>query len=229
MATPRRRPAGAGSVPAAAGRAGQPVVPHHHHPARGLSPDSEREHRGRIQLPYAPEGHARLVFRPADRRRGDATARTTQYFPMPYNFDYHVTLYARFMTDARAAVGRHARHRARTCRRSSATLTSPRTAPSGRCSSWAARNWAMARTKTTSACSRCTYLIRVFSELVQGVQSMAAYGGTLVPVNTVNFDLESTATLTDITMNTPAEIESHRGILNVGAASSFNAGIAADG
>jgi hypothetical protein len=52
---------------------------------------------------------------------------------------------------------------------------------------------------------------------------MASYGGTLVPVNAVDLDLSVYSDISDISMNTPAEIEAHRGILSVGAGSSFNA------
>ena len=54
--------------------------------------------------------------------------------------------------------------------------------------------------------------------------SMVAYGGTLVPVNTVDLDLSVYSDLTDVTMKTTAEIELNRGILSAGPASSFNAG-----
>lgn len=65
----------------------------------GLYPAPEREHRGWLQYPYAPEGHATwwregvdLVYDPAD-------SPYYQYWPLPYNFDYQVTLYGRSMPE----------------------------------------------------------------------------------------------------------------------------------
>jgi hypothetical protein len=49
------------------------------------------------------------------------------------------------------------------------------------------------------------------------------FGGTLVPVNTVDLDLRVYSDVSKISMSTPAEIELNRGILSVGIGSSFNA------
>jgi len=63
----------------------------------GWFPAPEREHRGFVKLPYAPEGFepwwndtgpATTVFNPND-------GPYWSYFPIPFNLDYTVTLYAR--------------------------------------------------------------------------------------------------------------------------------------
>lgn len=65
----------------------------------GWYPAPEREHRGFVQLPYAPEGYnswwndsgsATTVFDPND-------SPYWSFFPYPYNIDYFVTVYSRFM------------------------------------------------------------------------------------------------------------------------------------
>lgn len=63
---------------------------------------NDREHRGFIQLPYAPEGYPSWW----DDSGGEAVATfdpndspNYSYFPLPYNFDYQIDLYCRFMRD----------------------------------------------------------------------------------------------------------------------------------
>ena len=63
----------------------------------GWFPAPEREHRGYIKIPYAPEGFApwwddtgpaTTVYDPND-------SPYFTYFPLPFNLDYTITLYAR--------------------------------------------------------------------------------------------------------------------------------------
>jgi hypothetical protein len=65
----------------------------------GWYPAPEREHRGFVQLPYAPEGYApwwkdtgpaTTVFDPAD-------SPYWSFIPIPYNLDYYITFYTRIM------------------------------------------------------------------------------------------------------------------------------------
>jgi hypothetical protein len=57
-----------------------------------ITPDPEREHRGRIDLGYSPEG-----FDPVTIVNGRADYRSGIYseFPIPYNLDYQVTVISR--------------------------------------------------------------------------------------------------------------------------------------
>jgi hypothetical protein len=62
----------------------------------GILPAPDREHRGYIQIPYAPEGYApwwdykaaNPVFDPND-------SPYYSWYPIPYNFNYQITVYAR--------------------------------------------------------------------------------------------------------------------------------------
>ena len=186
----------------------------------GLYPAPEREHRGRIQIPYTPEGMTPWYSGPAN-----AQVANSPYFanfPMPYNFDYVITLYARFMTE-------HVQPLAATLATEPylpakfGFLDIPQDGTIRSMFLQGGPEFSYGKDEDDKRMFSVSYRIRVFSELVQGVQSMVAYGGTLVPVNTVNLDLKVYSDLTDVTMNTPAEIELHRGILNVTSASSFNA------
>ena len=144
------------------------------------------------------------------------------YFPMPYNFDYIITLYARFM-DA------HVQPLVATLATEPylpakfGYLTIPQDGTVRSMFLQGGPEFGYGKDEDGKRMFSVTYRIRVFSELVQGVQSMVAYGGTLVPVNTVDIDLSVYSDLADVTMNTTAEIEMNRGILNVGPASLFNA------
>lgn len=62
---------------------------------------SEREHRGFVKLPYAPEGYApwwtdtgpaTTTFNPAD-------SPYWSFIPLPYNFDYTISVLTRFMAN----------------------------------------------------------------------------------------------------------------------------------
>ena|SRR6185437_7047588 len=64
----------------------------------GLYPAPEREHRGYIQYPYAPEGYP-TWWNASDTSYDPTLSPYRQYFPVPYNFDYQVTLYGRTMTE----------------------------------------------------------------------------------------------------------------------------------
>lgn len=65
----------------------------------GLFPAPEREHRGYIQYPYAPEGYAPWWRPGIDLTYDPALSPYRQYFPVPYNFDYQVTVYGRSMVE----------------------------------------------------------------------------------------------------------------------------------
>lgn len=188
----------------------------------GLYPDPEREHRGYVQLPYAPEGYANW-WPDADATKSDLSL-SPYYanFPMPYRFNYQVTLYARFMNaHVQPLVAQLATQNYLPAkwgfldvpqdgtRRSMFLLGGP--------------EFGYGHDEDGKRMIKVTYLISAFAELVEDVQSLQAWGGTLVPVNTVDLDLSVYSEISQIDMSTPAEIEANRGILSVGVGSSFNA------
>ena len=186
----------------------------------GWYPDPEREHRGYVQLPYAPEGSTPWYSGP-----GNAAVANSPYyaqFPMPYRFNYQITLYSRFMSvHTRPLVAQ--------------LLTEPylpakfgylEVPQDGTVRSMfllGGPDEGYGTDEDDKRMLKTTFLVSVFSELVQNVQSMQAFGGTLIPVTAVDLDLSVYSDVTPITMSTPAEIEMNRGILSVGVGSSFNA------
>ena len=186
----------------------------------GLYPAPEREHRGRIQLPYAPEGYQPWYTGPANALV--ANSPYYSYFPMPYNFDYEITLYARFMTEhVQPLVAQLATEPYLPAK--FGFLEIPQDGTIRSMFLMGGPEFGYGEDEDGKRMITVTYRIRVFSELVGRVDSMQAYGGTLVPVDAVDIDLRVYSEVEDITMDTPAEIELHRGILSAGASSSSNA------
>ncbi len=64
--------------------------------------------------------------------------------------------------------------------------------------------------------------VRVFSEVVPTISTTLAYGGTLVPVNTIDIDTSIYADELPIDLDTPAGIQKNLGIYSVGSPSQFN-------
>jgi hypothetical protein len=62
-----------------------------------ISKDDSREHRGYIELPYSPEGYMEDIN--AEDNEGHTGYFTD--FPIPYNLDYTVEVYARFARHTR--------------------------------------------------------------------------------------------------------------------------------
>ena len=186
----------------------------------GLYPDPEREHRGYIQLPYAPEG-----FQPWYDGPGNALVADSPYyarFPMPYNFDYQITLYARFMTQhVRPLAAQLATEQYLPAK--FGFLDVPQDGTIRSMFLMGGPEFGYGKDEDDKRMITVTYRVRVFSELVGPVDSLATYGGTLVPVTAVDIDLDVYRDIAEISMGTPAEIELHRGILTAGTASSFNA------
>lgn len=191
----------------------------------GMYPDPEREHRSAstYQIPYAPEGYAQWNYGEGEfgPTLDPSLSPYFGFFPIPYNFDYKVTLYGRFMTQ-------HIRPL------STQLLTEPylpyhfgylKVPQDGTVRSMfllGGPDYVYAKDEDDKRLFAVTYRVRVFTELVQNVQSLESFGGTMVPVNTVSLDLSVYADIADIALGTPAEIEANRGLLSVGVGSQYN-------
>lgn len=187
----------------------------------GWIPDPEREHRGtNIQLPYAPEGYSQWwgPTQPADVTASPYYAD----FPMPYRFNYQITVYARFMTQhMRPLVAQLLTDPYLPAKFGYLNVPQDGTVRSMFLEGGPEEGYGF--DEDSKRMLKTTFLVSVFSELVQNVQSLVPFGGTLVPVSAVNLDLDVYSSTQAISMNTPAEIEANRGILSVGVGSSFNA------
>lgn len=183
-------------------------------------PDPEREHRGYVQLPYAPEGFSPWYSGPDTAVVADSPYYAS--FPMPYTFNYQVTVYARFMAaHMRPLVAQLLTEPYLPAKFGYLDVPQDGTVRSMFLVGGPEESYG--HDEDGKRLLKTTFLIQVYSELVQDVQSMQAFGGTLIPVSAVDLDLSVYSDLGNINMSTPAEIEANRGILSVGATSSFNA------
>lgn len=185
----------------------------------GIYPAQERMHSGYTTLPYAPEG-SQAWWSPGQ----PIVATDSPYWapiPTPYNFDYQVTLYGRFWAAHIAPVV--------------AQLATVYRLPAKHGMLWVPQDNTMRTMRLLGGPEegygqdedgkkifKVVYLVRVFSELVEDVNSSALFGGTLIPVNTVDIDLSVYSDLSDIDLSTPSGIEQNIGIYSVGVSSQVN-------
>jgi hypothetical protein len=186
----------------------------------GLYPDPAREHRGYIQVPYVPEGYAPW-WNPAATTINPAESPYYSYFPLPYNFDYQITLYGRFMTQhiqplvTTLATEQYLPYHM-------GYLQIPQDGTTRSMFLQGGPEFSYGKDEDGKRIFKVSYLIRVFSEIVPAVTAMAEYGGTLVPVNTVDIDLSVYSDTNDLVMDSPAEIEKNIGIYSFGIPVQFN-------
>lgn len=186
----------------------------------GQYPAHEREHRGYIQLPYAPEGQQPWYSGPANAEV--ANSPYYSWFPFPWDLHYQITLYARFMeTQAQPLVAMLATEQY--LHPKFAFLNVPQDGTVRSMFLLGGPEWGYGTDGDGKRLIRVTYLVNVYSELATNVQVLSTYGGTLVPVSTVDIDLGVYSSTANIDLTTPASIEANRGIINAGVTSSFNA------
>lgn len=185
----------------------------------GLYPAQERMHSGYTQLPYAPEG--RIPFW----QPGQPIVPTdSPYFspvPTPYNFDYQVTVYGRYWAAHIAPViGMLATISRLPAKHGRLWVPQDNTTRTMRLLGGPEQGYGT--DEDGKKIFKVVYLVRVFSELVEEVASSIAFGGTLVPVNTVDIDLSVYSDLSNIDLSTPAGVERNVGIYSIGASTQVN-------
>lgn len=200
----------------------------------GMYPDPEREHRAgpMYQIPYAPEGYAPWWNADAEPETADPSQSPYfGYFPIPYNFDYKITLYARFMnTHAQPLVAQLLQEQYLPYHMGYLQVPQDRTTRS--MFLMGGPTWNYAKDEDDKRIIQVTFMIRVFSELVVVNQSLESFGGTLVPVNSVDIDLSVYSDVQDIDLTTPQGIQENSAaavadwtIQGVRLASQFNADV----
>lgn len=185
----------------------------------GVYPAQERMHSGWTQLPYAPEGSMKWW------QDGQPIypANSPYYAPVPtpYNLDYQVTVYGRYFAEHIAPlIGQLA-----TINRLPAKagrLWVPQDSTSRTMRLLGGPEQGYGTDEDGKKLFKVVYLVRIFSELVENVESSIAFGGTLVPVNTVDIDLSVYSDLSNIDLSTPMGIQENIGIFSVGASSQVN-------
>jgi hypothetical protein len=181
--------------------------------------DPSREHRGYIQLPYAPEGYptwwddtaANPSFIP-----GDSPYRA--WFPIPYNFDYQITVFARFerehlipIVSALAGVDYLHPH--------FAYLDIPQDGTVRTMLLNAGPEKGVAHDDHNKRIATATYNIRVCSELLGTIDAPSQFGGSMVLAKQLNLDL---SVYSDITDPTSESTQEQAAILSVGMLSGWN-------
>jgi hypothetical protein len=179
----------------------------------GWYPANEREHRGYIQIPYAPEhlptwwadtGPATTNFQPSD-------SPYYGYFPFPYNFDYTITFYTRMMHEHTIPlIGQLAAYDRLDPK--FAFLDIPQDGTKRTMQLLAGPSLETGDDKDGKRIFWATYVVRVFSELVPDVVRP-------ILTNLVNLDLSVYSDMSDLTGPQLAE---SKGLLSVGASSAWN-------
>lgn len=185
-----------------------------------MSYGEDRAHSGYIQLPYAPEGYPGW-WNASDKNIDPAQSPYFSYFPTPVNIDYQVTLLARFMTQHIQPL--------------MATLVTepylpfkygylnvPQDGTHRRLTVESGPIPGYGKDEDNKRLFTVDWRIRVGSEIVPTVSTMEQYGGTLVPVNTIDIDLSVYADTMPIDLDTPAGIQKNMGIHSGGSPSQFN-------
>lgn len=185
----------------------------------GLYPAQERMHSGYQQLPYAPEGS------PAWWEPGQpiypAESPYWSPFPTPYNFDYQITVYGRFWAaHIGPMIGQLATIYRLPAKHGKLWVPQDNTMRTMRLLGGPEQGYG--QDEDGKKLFKVVYLVRVFSELVEEVASSIGWGGTLVPVNTVDIDLSVYSDLSDIDLSTPTGVEQNIGIYSIGVNSSVN-------
>jgi hypothetical protein len=193
----------------------------------GIYPDQERMQSGRnVQIPYVPEGMQTWSYgTPTDPHAINPAL--SPYFttnpPTPYNLDYQVTLYGRFWDSHIQPL--------------IAELATLWRLPAKAGAMWVPQNGTLRTMRLLGGPEegygldedgkrlfKVVYRVRVYTELLEDIQSSIAWGGTLIPVSMVNIDLSVYADLGDIDLSTPEGISLNTGVLSAGLSSQVNVG-----
>lgn len=176
---------------------------------------NDREHRGFIQLPYAPEGFSTwwedngnepgvAQFEPAD-------SPYYSFFPLPYNFDYQIDLYCRFMRDHTLPLVSQLAGPSRLDPKFG-YLDIPQDGTKRTMQLLGGPSLQAIKDENDKRLFQVTYLVRVFSELVPEVVQF-------VLANTINLDLSVYNDPSDLS---GSALQEARGILSVGAGTAWN-------
>lgn len=191
----------------------------------GIYPDQERMQSGQmVQIPYVPEGYtpwSNATITDPNALDPEQSPYFTPFPPTPYNLDYQVTLYGRFW-DAHIQP-------------LIAELATLWRLPAKAGALWVPQDGTLRTMRLLGGPEegygtdedgkrlfKVVYRVRVYTELLEDIQSSVAWGGTLVPVSMVNIDLSVYSNTGDIDLTTPAGITLNTGVLSAGLSSQVN-------
>jgi hypothetical protein len=179
----------------------------------GWYPATERMHDGRAKIPYAPEGLPTwfLDSGPATTTFDPQDSPYSTWFPIPYNFDYQVTVYARFMHEHTiplvAALAQYDRLHAKY-----GFLDIPQDGTKRTMQLLGGPELQTGKDNNGKRLFWVNYTVRVFSELVPAI---------IQPVlaTLVNLDLSIYSDITDLQ---PSNLIESKGLLSVGSSVAWN-------
>lgn len=193
----------------------------------GVYPDQERMQSGEmVQIPYTPEGLTPFQFGTATDPHA-LTPADSPYFtpfpPTPYNLDYQVTVYGRFW-DAHiqpllAELATLWRLPAK-----SGAMYIPQDGTLRTMRLLGGPEEGYGQDEDGKRLFKIVYRVRLYTELLEDIQSSVAWGGTLIPVSMINLDLSVYSDLGDIDLTSPAGIALNTGVLSAGLSSQVNVG-----
>jgi len=187
----------------------------------GVYPDQERMQGGmEMQIPYVPEGMIPWgsVGHSID---PEQSPYFTPFAPTPYNLDYQITVFGRFWAPHIQPM--------------IAELATLWRLPAKSGAMWVPQDGTLRTMRLLGGPEegygldedgkrlfKVVYRLRVYTELLEDIQSSIAWGGTLIPVSMVNIDLSVYSDLADIDLTTPAGITANTGVLSAGIYSQVN-------
>lgn len=179
----------------------------------GWFPAPEREHRGYVQLPYAPEGYAKWWddTGPATTNFDPKDSPYWSYIPQPYNLDYYVTFYTRFMTDHTMPLVQQLSQHNR-LHPKFAYLDVPQDGTIRTMQLLGGPSPIDGYDENNKRYFSVKYKVRVFSELLNEIV-------TFGPVKQINLDVNLYGNVQDLTTE---ELSEARGLLSVGTETSWN-------
>lgn len=185
----------------------------------GIYPDQERMQSGRnVQIPYTPEGLTSWGFGTVtDLHALDPTQ--SPYFstfpPTPYNLDYQVTVYGRFWdSHLQPLVAQLATLWRLPAKSGAMWIPQDGTLRTMRLLGGPEEGYGL--DEDGKRLFKVVYRVRVYTELLEDIQSSVAWGGTLIPVSMVNIDLSVYSQTGAIDLTTPAGIIANTGVLSAG-------------
>lgn len=185
---------------------------------QGVNPDPSREHRGYIQLGYAPEGYA--PWWPSYALSYDPTLSPLySFFPLPYNIDYSVTVYCRKMVEhlqpllATLATENYLPYHF-------GYLNIPQDGTVRTMFLMQGPQIEYGKDQDDKRLFRAVYLIRVVTEIIPTITDLRGSGGL---VDQINLDLGVYANVGNISTE---EITANQAIISTGPNIAFNVGLA---
>lgn len=187
----------------------------------GWFPDPSRESSGEIRLPYAPDGYNAwwdTTVDPCDQEFDPQDSPYRTFSPVPFNFDYQITVRARFEREHLIPIVAglsqwnylHPRF---------AFLDVPQdgTKRSLFVNGGPEKGWELDDHNKRLLTS--TYNIRVCSELLSEIDAPVEYGGTMPLAKYFNISLD---VYSDASQISTLELQSSRGLLSVGQLTGWN-------